>query len=484
MTDPLNRGILRLASLCLAGYASLLIATFYWGYARAPELAARPDNLRRIVFERRIRRGSIRDIRGRVLAETRFDAQGQPARVYPFPAAAPVVGYQAWRYGAGSNPGTTYGAGGAEAAYDLALRGDLGLSFGQLLASHVLHRPQVGHDVVLTLDAELQTSAASELGGREGAIVVLAVPSGAVLALVSQPTFDPAQLDAGEIPADDPRQPLFNRATQGLYPPGSIWKTVTLAGALEARLVEPEDLVDDGDRTEYFGGFPVRCDNNPPEIHHFTVSQAYGWSCNVTFARLAVAMGLDRYRTLAEAFGVGDPPPFPLPVAASRHGLDADTELPELSSAGFGQGELLVTPLHMALVALAVAGDGRMPSPFLLADVPGIPHRAIADERGTWRRPISSHTAATMRQIMVASAQHGWAQTATRAAGMAIGGKTGTAQVGEGEPHAWFIGFAPAESPKVAIAVVVPHGGEGARVAAPIAGRVLAKALTVYGGEP
>ncbi len=483
MTEALDRGLPRLASLCLLAFAALLAATFYWGYVRAPELTARPDNGRRVAFDRRIRRGAILDRRGRVLAQTVFDEEGRPTRVYPFPAAAPVTGYQSWRYGAGSSRRATYGAGGAEAAYDLALRGDLGLSLRQLIASQVLHRPQVGRDVVLTLDAELQTSAAEELRGREGAVVVLAVPSGEVLALVSQPTFDPASLDAGEGIGDDPRALLFDRATQGLYPPGSTWKTVTLAGALGAGLVQPEAVVHDGDAVEYFDGYPVRCNNNPEGVTEFTIAEAYGWSCNVTFARLAVALGVERYRLLAESFGVGDAPPFPLPVAASDLGMDDPTGLPELASAGFGQGEVLVTPLHMALIALAVAGDGRMPAPYLLADVPGVPYRAVADERGTWRHPMTATTAATMRRIMAQSAHLGWARSASQAAGLPVAGKTGTAEAGVGQPHAWFIGFAPADAPQVAAAVLLPHGGEGAAVAAPIGGRVLAKALAVIGED-
>ncbi len=483
MTDSLDRGIPRLAGVCLFAFGALMAATLHWGFVRSTELAARPDNLRRVAYDRRIRRGAILDRRGRILARTQFDAEGRPTRLYPFPAAAPVTGYQSWRYGAGGSQRATYGAGGAEAAYDLALRGDLGLSFGQLVAAQVFHRPQVGHDVVLTLDAELQTAAADELGDREGAVVVLEVPSGAVLALVSQPTFDPASLDADPAAADHPQRPFFNRATQGLYPPGSTWKTVTLAAALSAGLADPDVVVADGEAVEYFEGYPVRCNNNPEGVTAFTIAEAYGWSCNVTFARLAVALGVEPYRAAARDFGVGGAPPFPLPVTPSDLGMDGPTSLPELASAGFGQGDVMVTPLHMALIALAVAGDGRMPAPHLLADVPGVPYRAIADEQGTWRQPMSPTIAAVMRRIMAQSGRVGSARTASRAAGLMVGGKTGTAEAPSGPPHAWFIGFAPAEAPRVATAVLLPHGGEGAAVAAPIGGRVLARALAVLGGD-
>lgn len=496
MNRSIGTNILRLAAVTLAGFVALAAATFYWGFIRADELANRADNTRRIVFDRRIQRGRILDRHGRTLAETRSEARTVdaddggtevitvPVRAYPVAAAAPVVGFQTWRYGAGGSERVTYGVGGAEAAYDEALRGDLGQSYRQLIASRVLHRPQTGHSVVLTLDGELQQYAADQLGDREGAVVVLDVASGAVRALVSQPTFDPAALDAGAPAADDPRQPLFNRATQGLYSPGSTWKTVTLGSALDAGEVALDDEVTDGDGVEQFGGFPVRCDNNPPGQTTFDIAHAFGWSCNLTFARLAVKLGDAAYRRYVEAFGLGDAPPFPLPVAEGSFSSHNQLGLPELASAGFGQGEIQVTPLHMALIAAAAAGSGSLPVPYLLEDVPGVRWGRIADERGTWKRAISSRAAGELRRAMVNSAEDGYAASARDAAGMAIGGKTGTAQLGgDQEPHAWFVGFAPAEDPKVAVAVLVANGGEGSRVAAPIGGRVLAKAVGLEAGE-
>lgn len=494
MIPPIGPNILRLARLITLGFVAIAAASFYWGFLEVDRLGARPDNLRRIVFDRRIERGRILDRAGRTLAETRIEAIPDPddpgatitrtVRSYPVPAAAPVVGFQTWRYGVGAAPEVSYGIGGAEAAYDLALRGDLGQSYRQLIASRVLHRPQAGHSVVLSLDADLQRYAAGQLGDREGAVVLLDVPSGAVRALVSQPTFDPAALDTGEPVADAERQPLFNRATQGLYSPGSTWKTVTLAAALEEGIAALSDPLEDGDAVEHFEGFPVRCDNNPAGQRSFDLAQAFAWSCNLSFARLGRDLGAERYRRFAEAFGLGDAPPFPLPVAESSLSADAELPLPELVSAAFGQGEIQVTPLQMALVAAGIAGDGSLPVPYLLEDVPGLRWSRIADERGTWRRPIRADTAARVREAMITSARAGWARSAQDAAGIAIGGKTGTAQLdGEQAPHAWFIGFAPAEDPQVAVAVLVVNGGEGSAVAAPIGGRVLARAVAAEGAD-
>lgn len=182
-SPSIARHTARVAAVVLAGLGLVAAATVYWGIVAAPSLAARPDNPRRIAFDQRIRRGRILDRRGVVLAESLAPVTplpgaadgddggpdaGPPTRRYPVPAAAPVVGFQTWRYGAGGDPRVPYGAGGAEFAYDDALRGDLGLSWRQLIASRVLHRPQAGHDVVLTLDADLQAFAAGLLGAREG----------------------------------------------------------------------------------------------------------------------------------------------------------------------------------------------------------------------------------------------------------------------------------------------------------------------------
>jgi peptidoglycan glycosyltransferase len=478
MMDPTARHVRHLAAFTIGLFGLLAAATCYWGFVRAEALAARPDNPRRAAFDRRIQRGRLLDRHGAVLAETTFDEAGEPQRRYPLPAAAPVVGFQTWRYGAGGSPDATYGAGGAEAAYDQALRGDLGLDLRQLATAQLLHRQQVGHDVVLTLDAALQAEAAELLGDREGAVVVLDVPDGAVRALVSQPTFDPAVLDEGKLDPEDPRRPLLNRATQGLYPPGSTWKAVTLAGALAAGIARLGDEHDDGDALETFDGFGVRCNNNPPDVKRFDLAHAFAYSCNVTFARLGAELGEARYRALAESFGLGSVPPFPLPAAASRLSTHDRLGGAELASAAFGQGELVVTPLQMALIAAALAGDGSLPKPYLLDDVPGVDMRPIADARGTWRRAVSPSVAAAVREAMVVSTRDGWARSAVAGLGLSAGGKTGTAQLGdEASPHSWFIGFAPAEAPRVAVAVLVVGGGGGSAVAAPIGGRVMKRAL-------
>lgn len=487
MSDRLTRDIRRLAALSVAGYLLTTSATFYWGFLRSESLAARADNPRRQAEDRRVLRGRILDRAGRVLAasETAADAPpGAPrSRVYPYPVAAPVVGYQTWRYGAGRGMEAAYGVGGAEAAYDAALRGDLGQSLVDRFATVVLHRPQSGRDVVLTLDADLQVFAAEQLGSREGAVVVLDVSTGAIRALVSLPTFDPRELDDLEA-GEDPPPAMLNRATQALYPPGSTWKMVTLAAALGDRVARLDDVFADGERTGFFDGFAVSCDNNPEGVVSFDLAHAFAYSCNVTFADLAVRVGARRFSDYARAFGLTEAPPFPLPTTAGSLTGDDLVSTAELASAGFGQGEIVVTPLHMALIAASIARDGSLPVPTLLADVPGVRWSSIADERGTWKRAVPARTAALVRQAMIVSAEDGWALAARSAAGMSLGAKTGTAETGRGTTHAWTVAFAPADDPRLAAAVIVVEGGSGATVAAPIAGRVLARGLQLDAAVP
>jgi peptidoglycan glycosyltransferase len=241
MTPFAARNVLRLAALTGLGLVAVSLATAYWGYVRAAELAVRPDNPRLAASDRRIERGAILDRAGRTLARTEWGAGGEPRRLLLVGSAAPVVGYQTWSYGRGAN-GRAYGAGGAEAAFDAVLRGDVGVTPADRLGVTLLHRPPRGRDIRLTIDAVLQEQAAALLAGRPGAVVVLAVGTGEVRALATAPTFDAAVLDAPGAAEQD----MLNRATQGLYPPGSTWKTVTLAGALAAGTAHLDDMLEDG----------------------------------------------------------------------------------------------------------------------------------------------------------------------------------------------------------------------------------------------
>ncbi|HEU5432180.1 MAG TPA: penicillin-binding protein 2 [Thermomicrobiales bacterium] len=426
-------------------------------------------------------RGRMLDRNGAVLAET-IDEGDFPRRVAPDPAAAPVVGYFSPRL---------YGASGLEAAYDDALAGRAsGNAVAQEL-DRLLGRSQLGLDLHLTLDANLQDLADRELAGRPGAAVLLDARTGAVLALASSPHVDPSQLGGTDAAgtaaaqaywatiADDPAAPLLPRATQGLLTPGSIFKVVTAAAALDSGAATPDSTYeDDGQFTVQ--GHTIDDPNRPdPSQTTWTLTQALGWSLNAVFAQVGLQLGADPLRDMAARFGFGGALPFDLPTAASQLASDAgDLGNPAtLADTAFGQGEIETTPLQMALVAACVANDGRIMRPYLV-DRATAPDGAVAWQTrpSVWRRPIGDPAANELAQMMV------WATTegGNRAAaipGYTVGGKTGTAETGRGTTHAWFIGWATDGPRAYAVAVVVEEGGSGGSVALPIARDLLAGAL-------
>lgn len=472
-----NRGIYRLALTLYASLALVALAFGYWQVIAAPELLKRPENTRPLELLLHSPRGAILDRNGTVLARSVQGPDRVYRREYPVVAAAPVVGY--------FNP--NLGRAGIEAAANDILQQVHWPQWPWTLTPGVAVR-----DVRLTLDAGLQARVFQLLGGRPGAAVVM-TPDGAVLALVSSPTFDSNRLAAGQ-PDEatlaylhtlqaDAGAPLLNRATQGQYAPGSTFKTVTLAAALELGVVKTDEVfqyqLNPPDPSHpvpwHTNGF-VSCGNiyllASGNRVRLDVARAYAWSCNVTHANLALRLGAPALLDYARRFGFDSTIPFELPTAPSRLQQRPDFFTgPEaqyaLASTGMGQGELLVTPLQMGLIAAAVANDGKVPRPRLLADRPA----------ETWRQAIRPDVARQMRTFMTVSVAEGWARPAG-VAGVTVAGKTGTAEAVPGRPaHSWFIGFAPADNPRVVLALVVEEGGSSTQVAAPLASQILRAAL-------
>lgn len=479
----MNASIRRLGMLWLALFVLLSLALPYWQLVRAPELLAREDNARPWEEERRIQRGRILSADGQELATSRRDATGATTRTYSYPPLAATVGYWSSRYGSG----------GIEAARELDLRGDGRLTSLDALTRRLLHRPVIGDDIVLTIDLRLQKVADEVLGGRNGAVVLLDASSGAVLAMASHPYIDPNRLETDwDRIKTDPARPLLNRATQGLYTPGSTFKTVTLAAALDTGVVtptavfsytlRPPDATHQGWWHQSANG--ITCANHPTNQMPLDLTAVYAWSCNVAFSEIGLLLGPERYAEYAQRFGLGAAIPLEIPVAPSQLYHTKDYLLgPErfyaLASTAFGQGELAVTPLQMALVAATVVNEGRVPAPYLVAEVRDLGGQVA--ERTTphvWRTAMSPQTAAVERGIMAASIEWGWARTA-QIQGVSMGGKTGTAETGDPSkpPHSWFIGFAQGTKATYAIAVIKEFTGYGSEEAAPAAKRVLDAAL-------
>lgn len=453
--------------LNVTGTAALLIAfvffgaLVYWQVYRV-DLANADRNPRVLSAFHDPQRGRILDRKGNVLAESLPDG----TRHYADASVAHAVGYLDPRYGSQ----------GIELVFNNVLSGTAPSGWAGAIRAEFDRRRRTGNDVVLTLDPSVQRTAASALGGRAGAVIALDPRNGEVLAMVSVPTYDPGALaSAGDALFSDQASPLLNRATQGLYPPGSTFKTVTASGILERGIATPKTIVECPGEV-VIDGFPISCANTSQGVGTYPFQHAFTFSVNAIFAELGVKLGWRGLTDIARRYGFDSNLDFTLETAKSQlHEPGAETTTTLLASTAFGQGQLLATPLQMALVAATIANGGVMVRPHLtLGERSGGEITPL--ESPSSHRVIGEDLAKTMIDFMVSVVANGQANGVTQP-GVTVAGKTGTAEAGDGTSHAWFIGFAPAESPTVAVAVVVEHGGQGGVVASPIAGQVMRSAL-------
>ncbi len=454
--------------LSATGTTALLVfglffaALAYWQAFRV-DLADDDRNPRVLAAFYDPERGRILDREGNVLAESLADG----TRYYNDASVAHLVGYLDPRYGSQ----------GAELAFNEALSGAAPSGWPGAVRAEFDRERRTGNDIVLTIDPQIQAAATAALGARKGAIVALDPRNGEVLAMVSVPTYDPGSLGTlGDQLLEDANSPQLNRATQGLYPPGSTFKSVTATGILESGVASPETVVTCKDEI-VIDGFPIDCSNTAQGEGTYPFSEAFTFSVNAIFADLGVKLGWAGLTDIAKRYGFGSRPSFTLDAATSQiHGPGSEETKTLLASTAFGQGELLATPLQMALVAAAIANGGVLERPHIGLEERGENGSVGAIESPSSRRIIDASLAATMRDFMVSVVQNGQAN-GVNIPGIAVGGKTGTAEAGDGTSHAWFIAFAPAQDPRIAIAVVVENGGQGGVVASPIAGQVIRAAL-------
>lgn len=440
-------------------------------------------NPRTINGDLAIDRGRIFDRNGETIAGT-LVKNGIGQRFYPDPVTAYVAGYY--------SP-LLYGKTGLEATYDGELRGDTGRNLFTRLADSLLHRSPQGLDLHLTLDANLQRQADRLLAGRTGAVVLIDVKTGAVRALASNPHYDPEQLFTADSTGrdaataywrqliGDPDHPLVLRATDGLYTPGSTFKTVTASAAIDAGLASPDDTYHDGGSLDVDGHVIVEQNRPNDAVATWTLRQGLEFSLNVVFAQVGLKLGKSLLMEYAERFGFGVSIPSDLPVAKGQL-ASSDAFLnsnPAIADTAFGQGELQVTPLQMAMIAATIANGGKMMRPYLVETVTTRNGDIVRrTDPGLWRQPITAQTADTVRSMMVDVVTNGYANGAA-IGGLVVGGKSGTAETGNGAPHAWFIGFAGDPDPRYAVAVVLEHGGTGLSAPLQIAREMLAAAMGV-----
>ncbi len=489
---PLGPRIARTGTFLTVAFALIAVGAGYWSVLAAPELVARADNPAVIAAARSIPRGTIFDRDGHVLASNLRDANGDPYRVYADAALSGVIGYAS----------RAFGSAGLERAYEAQLVGLLEPDPVRDMLRKFQARGSDPQDLTTTLSLDLQRLAVELLGNDRGAVVAIDPRTGDVIALASTPTFDANAIAAPATSRSafaalqsDPARPLLPRATQGRYVPGSVLKVVTAIAALGSGAVDAETTFPQQPQAEVDGllvqGFRVRDGH-----HEATRDRALDFldatevSCNVWYALAGLETGGDTLVEYAERLGFGQPLPFDLPTATSQmtdgDGDDAGgfADLVELANAAYGQAETLVTPIQMALVSATIANGGILMQPRLVTRFAGASSVRVV-EPTMIRRVIDAGTAATIRDALVQAVNGTLGRTFTAGAavpGVRTAGKSGTAELGgSGEPHSWFIGFAPADAPTIAIAVIVEQGGRGGERAAPLAGRILRAYLEAAG---
>jgi peptidoglycan glycosyltransferase len=468
----------------------LLVAQLtYLQVVDANNLANDPKNVRKQLKDYNRARGDILTADGQIVAQSvPTTGDFKYLRQYPQTSLfAHVAGYQSFVNLVGSS--------GVEESYDKILTGqDTSLRLDNL--GNALRGKSDANDVVLSLTESAQQTAEAALEGQRGSVVALNVQTGAIMAMYSNPTFNPNGLSVhnsqfvqnsfNAINSGD--KAALQRAYRDRYSPGSTFKVVTTKSALETgaatpdRYFDPEDgfaIPGTGTTVFNFGGQGNPCGG--------TLTESLINSCNATFARLGYEMG-DAFAPAMAQCGINNTPPIDLsPKAEESVGPQVGADKARFALAGIGQGDVFTTPLQMALVAEGIANQGVIKQPYVVQEVRNSDGKTIRTTTPKdWLTCMQPTTAATLTIMMTQVVEQGTGNEASLAdEGIEVAGKTGTAQTGiEGEsPHAWFIAFAPASAPRYAVAVIVEHGGSfgneatGGHVAAPIAKKMLQNLL-------
>jgi peptidoglycan glycosyltransferase len=478
----MNKPIRRVAFIALLMFALLLANGTYMMIFRQDTLAAQPQN-------RRVRDAEFAQNRGAILAAGKVEmAKTVPSkdrfkfqRVYPDGELyAPITGF--YSYDRASSA--------LESTYNAQLAGTDDALFVRRLIDMASNKTPKGATVQTTIVPKIQKAAAETLGNQKGAVVALDPKTGAVLAMVTSPTYDPNDIASHDIEAagkaydrlaSDPQHPLSNRAAKEIYPPGSTFKVVTAAAAL-ADGKTPDSTVESPDRLKLPGTRVYLSNSTNCGGTKITITQALKVSCNTAFANLGLEVGASKLREQAQLFGFNQRHLADLGGVASQF-PDKLTEA-QLALSSIGQYDVAASPLQMAMVSAAIANDGVLMDPYVVSSV-----------RSADLKPIDTHkpqqlsTAMTpdnakeLQQMMLQVVNQGTGHNA-QIPGVEVAGKTGTAQSDpKRKPFAWFTSFAPVDNPTVAVAVIVEDADiprsdiAGGRVAAPIAKAVMQAAL-------
>ncbi len=462
-----NRTYGRVAYMFAAMFLALAGYMIYFNTMKIEEIRSNPNNAKMEEQKQYVVRGTIYSADGEILAGTNVNDDGSETRVYPYGNMfAHVVGY------------TTNGKSGLEAIYN-----------NDLLSSNASIMDQVGKEnkneklrgdsLILTLDTKLQRAAFDALGAYRGAVVVMEPDTGRVLAMVSKPDFDPNQMEERweYLIAEDSGSPLLNRATQGLYPPGSTFKILT---TLEYMREHPADYMN---YTYNCEGVIQKDDVSIPcfggAVHGLEdLKTSFQQSCNTSFSNIGLGLDNDKFAALCEELLFNKELPTVMPYSSSQFSLNKNSSYGEMMQTAIGQGNTLVSPFHMALITCAIANDGQLMYPYLVErteNAKGV--KVNSTEPIRYRRLLSVQEAKVLQEYMqsvveggTASSLWGRGYTAAAKTGSAeyqINGNTGEEEVLS--THSWFVGYSNVEDPDIVVSVIAEDGGTGSSAAVPIA---------------
>lgn len=419
-------------------------------------------------------RGSILSSDGSVLAETRQSDSGEEIRVYPYANIfAHIIGY------------SSNGKSGLEATCNSDLLSSHASVLTQIRDEEA-NRKQQGDSVVVTLNARLQESAYHALGSYNGAVVALEPSTGKVLAMVSKPDYDPNYIESlwESIVTDSSSSVLLNRATQGLYPPGSTFKILTTLAYMRQKPSAYDSFQFDCTSQFSVGDVTINCYNN--NVHgQESLKQALSRSCNAAFAKIGTDLDNDKFRSLCEEFLFNRALPTAMQHSTSQFSLDEDSSYGEQMTTAIGQGRTLVTPLHMAMITATVANGGIMMRPYCVDHVQTAEGEIVSkNSPSKYKRLMTTEEARILTDYMTATVTEGTA-TALSWYGFTAAGKTGSAEFvanGVDGTHSWFVGFSNVENPDLVVAVIAENGGTGSETAVPIAAQIFQTYYNIKNG--
>ncbi len=464
-SNQLNREMALITYIVLALFLVMAGYVVYFVVHDSETVLNNPYNKRQELLAKRVTRGSILSDSGEELAQTKTDSEGNETRVYPYDGLfAHVVGR------------TTHGATGLESTEGYTmLTSDINPLVGMF--NEIRGEKNPGNNVVTTLNLKLSQVASNALGDKKGAVVVIDPETGKILAMVSKPTYNPNNLtDArwNKLTADDDEDSaLYNRATQGLYPPGSTFKLYT---ALEY-IRENENynkfqykcsgsIGTGSDKISCYGG----------EVHGTVdLAAAFAESCNAAFCQIGSTLRVDQWKKLCESLYYNKTTPLKkLDQRSSQFTITGKTSAGDVMQASIGQGDVLVTPLQNAFLVCAAVNNGTLMKPYLVDHIEDFQGTVIQSyEPEAAGTPITEDEAAALKKLMRATVKSGTA-TALYPGSFKAGGKTGSAefQNGSSDSHAWFVGYAEKDGKKLVVSIVVEAAGTGSAYAVPIARKI------------